>query len=146
MRQTSCDCRVECAFLAIAASIIAGVVAAIAQYTAIITLTTVFYIVAFGIAVLLLGVLLALTPTFYKTACQSRCNANIKLTTVGIIGTIITSVILIAVGFAATSVLGAIFVGALAAFFTLIITAVVCTINCAGECRYGNDVLKNGYE
>ena len=139
MRQTSCNCRVECGFLSLAAAVVAGVVAAIAQYTAIITLTTVFYIVAFGIAVLFLGILLASLPSLYKTACHG-CNSNLKLTTIGILGTIVTSVVLIAVGFSATSILGAIVVGLLAAFFTLIITSVVCTINCAGECRYNNDI------
>lgn len=137
MRQTSCNCRVECGFLALAAAVVAGVVAAIAQYTAIITLTTVFYIVAFGIAVLFLAVLLALLPNLYKTACQG-CNSNLKLTTIGILGTIVTSIVLIAVGFAATSILGAIVVGLLAASFTLIITSVVCTVNCAGECKYND--------
>ena len=134
MRQQCCNCKVECAFLSVAAAIVVGVVAAIAQYTAIITLTPVFYIVAFGIAVLFLGVLLALTPTLYKTACIG-CNSNLKLTTIGIVGTIVASIVLLAVGFAATSVLGAIFVGLLAGFFTLLVTSVVCAINCAGQCR-----------
>lgn len=131
MKQTNYNCRVECAFIAIAASVIAGIVAAIAQFTAIITLTPIFYIVAFGIAVLFLAVLLALLPTLYRTACQSCCNYNIKLLTLGILGTIFTAVILLAVGFAATSVLGAIFVGLLAAFFTLAIASAACTVNCA---------------
>ena len=140
MRQTNCNYRVECAFLAIAASIVVGIVAAIAQFTAIITLSTVFYIVAFGIAVLFLGVLLALSPVLYRVACQSCCNSNVKLTTIGILGTIVTSIILIAVGFAATSVLGAIFVGLLAAFFTLIVTSIICAINCAATCEYRDNL------
>ncbi len=138
--RTNCNSRIECAFLAIAASIIVGVVAAISQFTAIVTFSTIFYIVAFGIAVLFLGVLLALVPVLYRTACRNCCNSNVKLTTVGILGTIVTAIILIAVGFAATSVLGAIFVGLLAAFFTLIITSVVCTINCAASCDYRENI------
>ncbi len=140
MRNTNCSNHVDCAFLAVAAAVVAGVVAAIAQFTAIITLTTVFYIVAFGIAVLFLGLLLVSLPVLYKTACHACCNSNIKLTTVGILGTIVTSIILIAVGFAATSVLGAIFVGLLAAFFALIITSVVCIVNCASECKCNNEI------
>ncbi len=140
MKTTNCNTRVECAFLSIAASILVGIVAAIAQFTAIITLTTVFYIVAFGVALLFLAVLLALVPVLYRTACQGCCNANIKLTTAGILGAIVTSIILIAVGFAATSVLGAIFVGLLAAFFALIVTSVVCTVNCAARCEYRDDI------
>lgn len=140
MRNSNCNSRVDCAFLSIAAAVIVGLVAAIAQFTAIVTFTTVFYIVAFGVAVLFLAILLALVPTLYKVSCQSCCISNIKLTTLGILGTIVTSIILIAVGFAATSVLGAIFVGLLAAFFTLMVTSIVCTINCAGECKYVNEL------
>lgn len=137
MRETNCNHRVECAFIAVAASIIAGIVAAIAQFAAIITLTPVFYIVAFGVSVLLLAILLLLAPQFCDATQRSCCRCNVKLLTVGILGTIFTSVILLAVGFAATSVLGAIFVGVLAAFFTLMITSVVCTVNCnADNCSY----------
>ncbi len=140
MRETNCNRRVECAFLAIATSVIVGIVAAILQFTALITLTPVFYIVAFGIAVLFLAVLLALLPVLDRNACRNCCNYNIKLLTSGILGTIFTAIILLAVGFAATSVLGAIFVGLLAAFFTLTVTSAVCTINCASECSYDNDI------
>lgn len=135
MRGTNCNCRVDCGFIAIALSVIAGVATAIAQFTAIITLTPVFYIVAFGVAALLLTVLLALSPAFCGTDCCSCQMANIKLLTVGILGTIFTSVILLAVGFAATSVLGAIFVGLLAALFTLMVTSITCTVNCTTDCR-----------
>ena len=134
MNVTNCNRRIECAFLSIAASIIVGIVAAIAQFTALITLTPVFYVVAFGIAVLFLLVLLALSPVLDKTACRGCCNSNVKLATIGILGTIVTAIILIAVSFAATSVLGAIVVGLLAAFFTLMITSSVCAVNCASAC------------
>ncbi len=140
MRQTNCNTRVDCAFLSIAAAIIVGIVAAIAQFTAIVTFTTVFYIVAFGVAVLLLAILLALVPVLYRVSCQSCSGFNIKLATAGILGTILTSIILLAVGFAATSGLGAIFVGLLAAFFTLTVTSVVCTINCAANCEYRDNI------
>lgn len=139
MRQTNCNTRVDCAFLAIAAAIIVGIVSAIAQFTAIVTFTTVFYIVAFGVAVLFLTVLLALVPVLYKVTCQSCCGSNVKLATIGILGAIAASIVLLAVGFAATSSIGAVFVGLLAAFFTLTVTSIVCTINCASECRYGKD-------
>ncbi len=140
MNGTNCNRRVECGFLAVAASVIAGVVAAITQFTAIITLTPVFYIVAFGVAVLLLAILLLLAPALCDTTRRTCQVANIKLLTAGILGTIFTSVILLAVGFAATSVLGAIFVGLLAAFVTLMVTSVVCTVNCTSECCYGRDI------
>lgn len=134
MTQTNCNYRVECGFIAMAASVIAGIVAAIAQFTAIITLTSIFYIVAFGVAVLFLAILLLLAPMLCDATRHTCCVTNIKLLSVGILGTIFTSVILLAVGFAATSVLGAIFVGLLAAFFTLMVTSVVCTVTCTADC------------
>ncbi len=140
MRQSNCNSRVDCAFLALAAAVIVGIVAAIAQFTAIVTFTAAFYIVAFGVAVLFLAVLLALIPVLHRAECRGCENFNIKLTTIGILGVIVTSVILIAVGFAATSVLGAIFVGLLAAFFTLIVTSVVCAVNCASICDYREEL------
>ncbi len=140
MRQSNCNSRVDCSFLALAAAVIVGIVAAIAQFTAIVTFATVFYIVAFGVAVLFLAVLLALSPVLQRAECRGCGNFNIKLTTIGILGTIVTSVILIAVGFAATSVLGAIFVGLLAAFFTLTVTSVICTVNCASICDYREEL------
>ena len=140
MRQTNCNCRVDCVFLSIAAAIIVGIVTAIAQFTAIVTFTTIFYIVAFGVAVLLLAVFLALVPVLYRVTCQNCCGSGVKLTTIGILGTITTSIVLLAVGFAATSGLGAVFVGILAAFFTLAVTSIVCTINCSSECKYNNEI------
>ena len=134
MNGTNCNRRVECGFIAVAASVIAGVVAAITQFTAIITLTPVFYIVAFGVAVLLLAILLLLSPVLCDTTHRNCQATNIKLLTAGILGTIFTSVILLAVGFVATSVLGAIFVGLLAAFTTLMVTSVVCEVNCTTDC------------
>ena len=140
MNRTNCNSRVECSFLALAAAIVVGVVTAIAQFTAIITVTTVFYIVAFGIAVLFLGILLSSAPILHRVTCRGCCDSNQKLTLTGILGTIATAIILIAVGFAATSVLGAIFVGLLAAFFTLMVTSIACTVSCAGECKYTDDI------
>ncbi len=139
MRQSNCNTRVDCSFLSIAAAIIVGVVAAIVQFTAIVTFTTVFYIVAFGVAVLFLAILLALVPVLYRALCQSSCGFNIKLVTAGILGSIATSIILLAVGFAATSGLGAVFVGLLAAFFTLMVTSIACTINCVGEFSFNDE-------
>lgn len=133
MSDYGCRKRVDCAFIAIAASIIVGIVAAILQFTAIITLTTVFFIVAFGIAVLFLAILLSLTGAATRNA-RDCCCFNLKLLKTGILGTILTSVLLIAVGFAATSVLGAIFVGLLAAFFTLTLTSTACYVGCVTEC------------
>ena len=140
MKQTCCNTRVDCAFLAMATAIIVGIVAAIAQFTAIVTFTTIFYIVAFGVAALFLAVLLALVPVLYRVACQNCCAYNVKLATLGILGSVVTSIILIAGEFAATSVLGAVFVGVLAASFALMVMSIICTINCVSVCKYNDDV------
>lgn len=123
------NCRPNCTFLSIAAAVIAAVAAAILQYTAVITLTPVFYIVAFGIAIAYLAVTLVTATALRNTAADCVCDILSVLLT-GILGTILTSVILLAVGFAATSVLGAIIVGALAGFFTLTVGTVACLAKC----------------
>lgn len=126
---SNCNCRTNCTFLSIAAAVVVAVAAAILQYTAVITLTPVFYIVAFGIAVAYLAVTL-ITATALRNFVTSCVCDILSVILIGILGTILTSVILLAVGFAATSVLGAIVVGALAGFFTLMVATIACLSKC----------------
>lgn len=123
------NCRPNCTFLSIAAAVVVAVAAAILQYTAVITLTPVFYIVALGIAVAYLAVTL-ITATALRNFVTSCVCDILSVILIGILGTILTSVILLAVGFAATSVLGAIVVGALAGFFALMVATIACLSKC----------------
>lgn len=123
----------NCSWLALVASILIGIVTGILRYTAVITVTPAFLWVVFGIAVVYLAV------SFFVSALGNyprykHCRfGGLRYFLLGILGTILTSVILLAVDFAATSVLGAILSGALLFFFSLIITEVACLVKAQAE-------------
>ena len=133
MNYPNCKRRIDCVFLALAASVIVGIVTAILTFTAIITVTPVFYWVAFGIAVGYLALTLVTAPLRNPRARGCSCDVlNFLLT--GVLGTVFTALLLLAVGFAATSVLGAIITGLLLGFFTLTLTTTACLAKCGEQC------------
>ena len=140
----SCSCNrgAQCSLLAIAASVIIGIITTLLTITAVITITPVFLWVVLGIAVVYLAVNLLVSA---KVRCCGTCrciDTPLSLVLVGILGTILTSIILLAVSFAATSVLGAIIAGALLLFFSLFITSTACLIRClAGIENFDDDDL-----
>ncbi|MBO5321883.1 MAG: hypothetical protein J6B22_04685 [Clostridia bacterium] len=126
-----CENKPSCVTLAVIASAILGVVAAFLQLTAVIAVTPAFLWVALGIAIVYLAVLLA-TDRCCRS-CQCNCGA-LSAVLVGILGTALTSVILLAITFAATSIVGAIIVGLLVLFLSLIVTATACLVsNCCNQ-------------
>ena len=127
---TNCNCRYNCIDLAIVASIIIGIIAAALSVTGVIALTPAFLWVVGGIAVVYLAVVLVIAA--FRGFCGCRQILSVLL--VGIIGTILTSVILLGITFAATSVLGAIITGFLLFFFSLLIISSVCLIRCRYNC------------
>ena len=127
MSNNDCSCRPSCGTIAVIASIIIGVITAILRFTAVITLTPAFLWVVLGIAVAYQAVLVITT----SASCKSGCICSIlPFLQTGILGAILTSVILLAITFAATSVLGAIIAGVTLAFLSLIFTATACLIKC----------------
>ena len=129
-----CNNRPSCTTLAVIASAILGVVAALLQITAVITVTPAFLWVALGIAIGYLAVLLA------STGCGSRANTcrcgdqSLAALLAGILGTALIAVILLAIAFPATSIVGAILVGLLILFLSLIVTATACLVaRCCGQ-------------
>ncbi len=129
-----CNCRNRCVLLAVVASIIIGVVAAFLLITGTITVTPVFLIVAFGIAVAALGVLAITTALVRRYAETCLCTA-LQAVLTGILGTVLVSVVLLAVGIVATSVISAILVGLAAGFFALIIAGGACFVRCLADCE-----------
>jgi hypothetical protein len=128
-----CNCRNRCALLAVVASIIIGVVAAFLQITGMITVTPVFLIVAFGVAVAALGVLMIATALVRRNAGGCLC-ATLQTVLTGILGTILVSAVLLAVGIVATSVISAILVGLTAGFFALTVAGAACFVRCLADC------------
>ncbi|MBQ7935407.1 MAG: hypothetical protein IJ333_03560 [Clostridia bacterium] len=124
----SCECRGSCTGLAVVSSLIIGIITAFLQITGVITVTPAFLWVLLGIAVVYLAVALAAIPCRQCSGCYSEGCASLSALLIGILGTILFSIILLGVAFAATSVIGAIFVGALLFFFFLIVTSTACLV------------------
>ena len=98
-----------------------------------ITLTPAFLWVLLGIAVVYLAVALLTSASLCICRRRDCTNTPLTLILVGILGTILTSIILLGVTFPATSVLGAIIAGALLLFFFLFITSTACLIKCLAD-------------
>ena len=127
-----CECKTGCTALAVVASLILGIIAAGLRYMAIITVTPAFAWTVFGIAVVFL--LAALAVFIFKDRVPGCICDSIAAWLTGILGTVLTAVILLAIPFAATSIIGAIITGALVLFFSLIITVSACIVKCAAGC------------
>lgn len=129
MANTTCGCGYNCTFFAVLGSLIIGIVAAILRIMGIVTETSAFLWVTFGIAIVVL-ILTLITANSGTTVTRRCAGSKITALLVGILGTVLTSVILLAVNFSAASVIGAVIIGALLTFFTLIITSIACIIKC----------------
>lgn len=124
----SCNCKCRCPLAALIVSVILGVVTAFLQITGVVTAAPVFLWVVFGISIVYLGVLViaaALARGAEAGACL--CTA-LNALLIGILGTILFAVVLLAVGIVATSILSAILVGILLFFFTLTVTSTACLV------------------
>ena len=133
MSNFSCGCRRDCVVRALIVSAIIGVLTAFLQITAVITVTPAFLWVAFGIAVVYLGVLALATARTSRT--EQGCCRALNSVLAGILGTALFAVVLLAVGIVATSVISAILVGLLLFFLALILTGTACLIRCFADCE-----------
>lgn len=134
MANFGCRCRPDCTTLALIASIVIGVLVAFLRITAVVTLSTAALIVAFGVGVVYLAVAVV-AAALRRTADAAECLCPaVSAALAGALGTVLTALILLAIPFAATSILGAIITGALAATFTLLLTATACLVRCLIGC------------
>lgn len=126
--------RNECLIIAIASSIVIGIVSAVLRITGIITVTPAFLWVVFGIAVVYLAIAFVTSSLRrFDTPCSAR--SIVATLIAGILGTVLFSVILLGIAFVATSTVGAVLTGLLLASFSLIITTTACLVLSA----YTND-------
>lgn len=131
----NCESKWDCSGIAIISSLILGIIAAFLQITAILEIPSTFLIVTFGIAVVYLAVtLVSVSLSQQSITCRSRCN-TLSTLLFGILGTILFSVILLAIDIAATSVIGALLTGALVFFFTLMLISTACLTKCLINCN-----------
>lgn len=127
MSRQNCTNSNECLIVAIASSIVIGIVAAVLRITGIITLTPAFLWVVFGIAVGFLAIAFILS-SLRRFNQYDNTNATVRTFIAGILGTILFSLILLGITFATTSAIGAVLTGLLLASFALIITTLACLI------------------
>ena len=133
MSVLGCGNRVPCVIAAFIASVIVGVTAAFLRFAVIITVTPVFYWVALGIAVVFLAIYLIVSGKIKRDISCNSC-ATITAVLAGILGAILSSLILLAVNPVATSIFGAIAVGFLLFFLSLLFTSTACLIKCGYDC------------
>ena len=138
MINISCDCKNDCTTLGVIASIIIGIITGILRYTAVITVTPAFLWVALGVAAVYLAVLLFNAGRYRTGGRFCRCR-SLKTLLFSILGAALTSVVLLAVAFAATSVLGAIITGLLLTFLSVIFTSTACLVFCTADCSDEED-------
>lgn len=133
---TSCQtkCRPDCSVIAIVTSLILGIIAAFLRITGEITLTPAFLWVVLGIGIVYLAVSLIVGAISPAETCNNLCSI-VTTSIAGILGSILFSIILLAIEFVATSVVGAIFTGLLIFFFFLMLTSTACLIRCLYNCR-----------
>lgn len=137
MNDSTCGCRWSCALLAVFASVVIGIVTMLLTITGTVAVAPAFLWVLFAIAVVYLAVIFAVLSV-RRTGCD-RCICRVLPTLLtGILGTVLTSVVLLAISFAATSIIGAIFTGLLLLFFSLVITSTACLVRCVANCESDN--------
>ena len=129
-----CNCKCNCTTAAVVASLIVGIIAAFLQITAVITVAPVFLWVALGIAVGFLGILVLTSgSSCCVRAGECRC-AALNTLLLARLGPMLCSVILLAVGIVATSILRAILVGILLFFLSLTFTEAACYVRALAAC------------
>lgn len=132
---TSCrSCNPGCTVIAVAASLILGVIAAFLLITEAIAVTPAFLWVLLGIAVVYLAVSLVAAALFRNSCCDSLCSI-VNTMLAGTLGTVLLSVVLLGVELDVASVFGAVLTGALIFFFFLTVIAVACLVRCFFNCN-----------
>ncbi|MBO5020830.1 MAG: hypothetical protein J6D52_09220 [Clostridia bacterium] len=129
-----CDRRCECISLAVIVSLLIGVVTAFLTFAAVVALTPAFLWVVLGIAVVYLALTLVTAPFIQCADRRCICSA-LNTLLVAVLGTIFLAILLLAVTFAATSIIGAILTGLLLFFLFLVLTATACLVKCIVGCN-----------
>ena len=130
----NCECKRDCLLFSAITSIIIGIIVAFLRITGVITVTPVLLIVAFGIADLFLLAALIASDLWCWGNCRACVYTAVSQVLIGVLGTLLLSVVLLVIPFATTSVIGAIITGALAAFLSYIFTATACAVKWFAKC------------
>ena len=126
----NCFFNCKCVGISVIVSIILGIIAGILRATAVITVTSAFLWSVFGIAIGYLSILLISSETSIVQEIRACVRAIIPTVLTGVLGTVLTSLILLGVAFSATSIVASVITGFLIAFFSLLLTSAACLIKC----------------
>lgn len=129
-----CNNRQECLGASLLISLLVGVVTAFLTFAAVIAVTPAFLWVVFGIAVAFLALALVTAPLLQGSASRCLC-FSITALLIGVLGTVFFAILLLAVSFAATSIIGAILTGVLLFFFILVLSSAACLVRCIVNCN-----------
>lgn len=135
---TNYDCcgrRLHCTLAAVILGLIAGVVAAFLQITGTVTVAPVFLWAALGFAVVYLVALVLSSAVRPIDDCRPCVCRALNALLVGLLGTALFALILLAVGVVATSILSAVLVGFVVLFLTLTLASTVCLVRCLNHCE-----------
>lgn len=132
----NCECRPSCNRTAIVISIILGIVAGILRATAIITVTTTFLWVVFGVATAFLGLSFYVYTRNSAVSEIKRCSCSIlPVLLVSILLAVLFAIILLSVALSATSIIGSILTGIMILFFSLMFLSVANLVLCKAGCK-----------
>lgn len=133
MSKCNCNCKCPCTAVALVVSAILGVIAAFLQISGTIDVVPMFLMGVLGIGVVYLAILLATSASCPCEESRCRCSA-LNTLLAGILGSILFSTVLLAVGIAGTSVVSAILVGVVVFFAALTFTATACYVRAQADC------------
>lgn len=127
-----CNCKYECAYLAVIVSILSGVVLGVLYSIGLIATGLIFWVY------LLIGALgILLTPIYglnNNSGCVESCFCRYKnLITVGGIGTIVFAAVGLIVQFIASTIAVSIIIGLATFFIVFLLSSALCLANCICE-------------
>ena len=132
----NCNCKASCTGLGVLASLAVGVVTLILTITGRIAISALFAQVGFVVAFVFL--LLTFLVALYLSDCNIKKDCcvcrGLSALHLGVFGTVISSLVLLGIEFAATSFVGAFVYGVFAFFFVLIVTSAICLTRCLACC------------
>ena len=123
-----CKTKCDCTLIAVIASVIAGIIAAFLNFSAVIAVPQPLLWVFFGVALGLLGIALAAAP--FTCRCENKecfC-ASVTSFLVGVFGAVAVALVLLLVDLAAGGLVASLVTGLLFGFFALAITSAGCLV------------------
>ncbi len=128
-----CEGKPDCLGIAVVVSIIIGIIAAFLTITGVIFILPVFLWVMLGTAIGYIAVSLLSVAIDGRNTAYHCSETTLGAALISAVGTVLFSLILLAIPFAPASVVGAIFNGLLFFSFFTLLTSTVCLVKCLAK-------------